>query len=256
MRLVRFRPHGEAAVRSGIVDDGRIHELIGDVFGPYGTTGRTLSPEEVAFIAPVLPGKVVAVGLNYRDHAEEMHVDLPEEPKLFMKPSTSVIGPMDPIILPPDSRRVDYEAELAVVIGRKARHVPADKAREVILGYTCLNDVTARDLQKPDDQWTRAKGYDTFCPLGPAIETDLDPSDLAVSSWLNGEKRQSSRTSNLIFDVPALVAFITRIMTLEPGDVIATGTPSGVGPMKNGDSIEIRIDGIGSLINPVQPAGD
>jgi 2-keto-4-pentenoate hydratase/2-oxohepta-3-ene-1,7-dioic acid hydratase in catechol pathway len=196
----------------------------------------------------------VAIGLNYRDHAEELKLQLPEEPLLFMKPPSSVIGPGDAIVLPPQSTRVDFEAELAIVIGKAAKQVPRKAAREYILGYTCLNDVTARDLQTKDGQWTRAKSFDTFCPVGPWIETDVDPSDLQIELYLNGERKQESRTSNLIFDPFQLVEFITSVMTLLPGDLIATGTTSGIGPMKAGDTVEVRIEGIGSLKNVVVSA--
>ena len=251
MRLVSFiRPDG--LIKAGLADNDAIREVAGDLFGDLKPAGPVHSLSEVKLAAPVKPGKIIAVGLNYRDHAEEMKIDLPSEPLIFMKPGTAVIGPMDPVVCPKVSRRVDYEAELGVVIGKQARKVSADKAMDYVLGLTCLNDVTARDLQGKDGQWTRAKGFDTFCPLGPAIETDLDPSDLAVSAWLNGEQVQSSRTSNLIFNVPTLIEFITSVMTLNPGDVIATGTPSGVGPVKPGDRVEIRIEGIGSLLNPVE----
>ncbi|MEW6264988.1 MAG: fumarylacetoacetate hydrolase family protein [Thermodesulfobacteriota bacterium] len=251
MRLVRFLIKGRGGGRAGLLEEGRIHELAGDLFGPYSRSGLVLSPEEVILLPPVKPGKIIAVGVNYRDHAAEMGHDLPDNPILFMKAPSSVIGPDQPILCPPQSSRVDYEAELAVVMGRRGRAISRARALEHVLGYTCLNDVTARDLQAKDGQWIRSKSFDTFCPLGPAIEADLDPSNLGVEAWLNGERRQSSRTSNLIFDVPALIEFISSIMTLEPGDVIATGTPSGVGPMKPGDVIEIRIEGIGSLVNPV-----
>ncbi|MBI4774749.1 MAG: fumarylacetoacetate hydrolase family protein [Deltaproteobacteria bacterium] len=204
---------------------------------------------DLELLAPVNPGQIVAVGLNYRDHAEELGMAIPENPILFMKPRTSVIGPNADILLPPSSKRVDFEAELGVVIGRRARKVPVDEAFHFILGYTCLNDVTARDLQKKDGQWTRAKSFDTFCPLGPWIETELDPSDLLVRLFLNGEPKQKSSTSNLIFSVPELVGFISHVMTLDPGDVIATGTPSGIGPMAAGDEVEVVIDGIGILTN-------
>lgn len=251
MRLVRYQIQGEYGIKAGLVDNGHIHELAKDVYGPYGITTRVFTPEQIQLMAPCQPTKVVCVGLNYKDHIEEMHLTVPDEPIIFIKPASSVIGPSQAIICPPRSRRVDFEAELAVVIGRRVKGVTRYEAMEYILGYTCLNDVTARDLQGKDQQWTRAKGFDTFCPIGPAIETELDPADLKVEAWLNGEKKQSSRTSNLLFDVPALVAFISGVMTLEPGDIIATGTPSGVGPIKPGDNIEIRIEGIGSLINHV-----
>jgi 2-keto-4-pentenoate hydratase/2-oxohepta-3-ene-1,7-dioic acid hydratase in catechol pathway len=244
MRIVRFLAEG--FVREGVVEGESIHPLQAD------TNGRVYRRDEVKLLPPCTPSKIVAIGLNYLDHAKEMGVKVPEEPLLFMKPSSSVIGPGDSILLPPQSERVDFEAELGVVIGKIARHVPASSAAEFILGYTCLNDVTARDLQSKDGQWTRAKGFDTFCPIGPWIETDVDASDLGIELYLNGERKQKSRTSNLIFNSFQLVEFISAIMTLNPGDVIATGTTSGIGPMKAGDSVEVRIEGIGTLINGVQ----
>ena len=251
MRMVRFMGPGRTEAKPGRVEGNVVYELEGSIFGSCETTGSGIKLEDVRLLAPCTPSKVVAVGLNYRDHAEEVGMPLPEEPMIFMKPATAVIGPGDPIVAPAASRRVDYEAELGVVIGRRAVRVKQAEALNYVLGYTALNDVTARDLQAKDGQWTRAKGFDTFCPIGPAIETSLDPSNVAISSWLNGEKKQESRTSNLIFGVPALIEFISGVMTLLPGDVIATGTPSGIGPMLPGDEIEIRIEGIGSLINPV-----
>ncbi len=204
------------------------------------------------FLAPVQPSKIIAVGLNYRDHAREMGLEPPGEPILFMKPATAVIGPFDEIRYPSQSSRVDYEAELAVVIGTACRNVRASQAKDCILGYTCLNDVTARDLQAKDGQWTRAKSFDTFAPIGPWIATDIeDPHALSITARLNGEVKQSSNTSNLIFSVFELVEFISSVMTLKPGDVIATGTPSGVGPMLPGDEIAIEIEGIGVLSNRV-----
>lgn len=246
MRLARFETDGEMYM-------GR---LDGDVLRHVGgkKLPRDFSLNEVRLLSPSIPSKVVAVGLNYRDHAEELNMQLPEEPLLFMKPSSSVIGPGAAILLPPQSQRIDFEAELAVVLGRTACNVRSQDAREYILGYTCLNDVTARDLQSKDGQWTRAKGFDTFCPLGPWIETEIEPSDLAIELYLNGERKQSSRTSNLIFDPCRLVEFVSAVMTLFPGDVIATGTSSGIGPMKSGDTVEVRIEGIGSLVNKVKSA--
>ncbi|OGW75786.1 MAG: hypothetical protein A2Z72_05220 [Omnitrophica bacterium RBG_13_46_9] len=202
-------------------------------------------------LAPVEPSKIVLVGLNYKDHAKELGMPLPSEPVIFLKPPTAIIGPRQNISYPPYVTRLDYEAELALVIGKKARSVKEDDARDYILGYTCLNDVTARCLQKKDIQWTRAKSFDTFCPVGPFIETDIDPSNLRIKLYLNGKVRQSSCTSNLIFPVEKLISFISGIMTLLPGDVIATGTPAGVGPMQVGDTVKVEIEGIGSLINKV-----
>lgn len=214
------------------------------------TMGEKIEIER--FLAPVQPSKIIAVGLNYRDHAREMGLDLPGEPILFMKPSTAVIGPFEEIRYPSQSSRVDYEAELAVVIGTACRNIRASRAKDCILGYTCLNDVTARDLQAKDGQWTRAKSFDTFAPIGPWIATDIeDPHALSITARLNGEVKQSSNTSNLIFSVFELVEFISSVMTLKPGDVIATGTPSGVGPMLPGDEIAIEIEGIGVLSNRV-----
>lgn len=211
-----------------------------------------LTLDEVKLLAPVKPSKIVAVGLNYADHIAEMGNTPPPNPIIFIKPQTAVIGPGEHIVLPPSSQRVDYEAELGVVIGKKCRSVTPQEAPSFILGYTCFNDVTARDLQKKDGQWTRAKSFDTFAPLGPWINTNLDPSALHIECRLNGELKQSSSTSNLLFSVFELVAFISEIMTLLPGDVIATGTPQGVGPMKDGDLVEVYVEGIGTLSNPVK----
>ncbi len=208
--------------------------------------------EEVKLLPPTVPSKIVAVGLNYRDHAEELGVKVPDEPLIFLKPPSAVVGPEDNIVLPKGVGRVDYEAELAVVIGKPARKVPVSKAREFILGYTCFNDVTARDLQKKDGQWTRAKSFDTFAPLGPWIETDLDPSDVSVKAYLNGEVVQNSSTRNMVFSVYELVSFVSHIMSLNPGDVIATGTPPGIGPLSPGDVIEVEVEGVGRLVNFVK----
>src|SRR5690606_8107228 len=201
---------------------------------------------------PMLPSKIIAIGKNYADHAREMGGEPPAEPVVFLKPSTSVIGPGESIAYPVKlSQRVDYEGELAVVIGRLCREVPVERAHEVVFGYTCANDVTARDLQAKDGQWGRAKGFDTFCPLGPWIETSLDPADLALTTTVNGELRQSGRTSQLLYGVPALIAYVSAVMTLLPGDIILTGTPAGVGPMSVGDEVSVGIEGIGTLTNRV-----
>ena len=215
---------------------------------PQGEVARV---EEVDLLAPVQPSKIVAVGRNYRAHAAEMNAELPSEPLLFLKPPSAVIGPGETILLPSMSSRVDYEAELAVVIGRRAKDVPWNTALTYIFGCTAANDVTARDLQRTDGQWTRAKGFDTFCPIGPWIVTNLDTASVAVRARVNGEVRQDGRTRDLIFDVPYLVSYISKVMTLEPGDVILTGTPAGVGPLDAGDVVEVEIDGVGVLRNPV-----
>jgi 2-keto-4-pentenoate hydratase/2-oxohepta-3-ene-1,7-dioic acid hydratase in catechol pathway len=220
-------------------------------FGPVTFTGERWALPDVRLLAPVLPSKVVCVGRNYAEHAREMGTEPPQRPVLFLKPSTSVIGPNDAIRMPADSERVDFEGELAAVVGRVVKDVSRERAPAVLLGYTCANDVTARDQQAMDGQWTRAKGHDSFCPLGPWLETSLDPADLGIRTELDGEVRQDSRTSLLLHDVPTLVAFISQVMTLLPGDVILTGTPAGVGPMRDGQSVSVSVQGIGTLTNPV-----
>jgi 2-keto-4-pentenoate hydratase/2-oxohepta-3-ene-1,7-dioic acid hydratase in catechol pathway len=238
-----------------LAGEDRIERLIGGPFEGYEPTREFLALADVRVLPPCRPGKVIAIGLNYRDHAREFNLEVPQEPLIFMKPASAVIGHLEPIVAPAMSRQVDFEAELGVVMGRTCRRVSREQAREFILGYTCVNDVTARDLQKRDGQWTRAKSFDSFCPIGPYLVTDLDPGDLAVQSYLNGELRQSSRTRELIFPVAELVSFISQIMTLLPGDIISTGTPSGVGPMKPGDAVEVRVEGVGRLINRVVGEG-
>jgi 2-keto-4-pentenoate hydratase/2-oxohepta-3-ene-1,7-dioic acid hydratase in catechol pathway len=218
------------------------------------SAGREVRPAK--FLPPVAPSKVVAIGLNYKDHAAEMNKPLPAEPLMFMKPSTAVIGPGDAIRIPPNVGEVHHEAELGVVIGRKATRVPAESAMEHVLGLTCLIDVTAREVQRREIQYTRAKGFDTFAPIGPCIAMGLDPAALEVEGWLNGERKQKSNTRQLIFTVPQIIAFVSNVMTLLPGDVIATGTPSGVGPLKSGDTFTVKIEGIGELTNPVTSNGE
>lgn len=252
MRIARFSKGDGVAF--GVLEEGEqvIARVAGHPFGGIEFTGERYPLAEVRLVAPMLPSKVIAIGKNYADHAREMGGEAPAEPVVFLKPSTSVIGPGDPIAYPEKlSQRVDYEGELAVVIGRLCRDVPAERAKDVVFGYTCANDVTARDLQSRDGQWSRAKGFDTFCPLGPWIETSLDPADLALTTTLNGELRQSARTSQLLHDVPALIAYVSAVMTLLPGDVILTGTPAGVGPMSVGDEVSVGIEGIGTLTNRV-----
>ena len=249
MRLVRFLTQGRSA--HGILHDDAITELAGDGYASLSGAGDMHRMKDVRLLAPCEPSKVVAVGLNYRDHARELGMPVPEDPILFLKPPTSVIGPGEAIVRPAMSGQVDHEAELAVVIRDRIRGIGPREARSHILGYTCANDVTARDLQKKDGQWTRAKSFDTFCPVGPWIETDVIPDDLLVESYLNGTRRQSSRTSQFLFGIDELVSFISQVMTLEPGDLIITGTPAGIGPLRTGDEIEVRIEGIGSLVNTV-----
>ncbi|MBI2460029.1 MAG: fumarylacetoacetate hydrolase family protein [Candidatus Rokubacteria bacterium] len=247
MKIVRFTTDGRA--RYGLLERNQVVECQGT---PYGrlTRGRRRYPlKAVRLLPPCVPSKIVAVGLNYRDHAEEVGHAIPPEPIIFLKPSTALIGPGDDIVYPPITERVDYEAELAIVIRRRCRNVTAAEAPGYILGYTCLNDVTARDLQRRDGQWTRAKSFDTFSPMGPCIVTDIDPDNVEIEAYLNGERRQASNTKHFIFPVAEVISFVSRVMTLLPGDVISTGTPSGIGPMQVGDLIEIRIEGIGSLRN-------
>jgi 2-keto-4-pentenoate hydratase/2-oxohepta-3-ene-1,7-dioic acid hydratase in catechol pathway len=250
VKFVRFRKNNQ--ITYGLAEAETVQVLNGDPFSKYTKTNESVPLNTVHLLAPCEPSKIVAVGVNYQNHAAEFKKDLPKEPLLFLKPSTAVLDPQEPIRLPSRSRRVDYEAELAVVIRKRTAKIAPEQTPEFILGYTCINDVTARDLQKEDGQWTRAKGFDTFAPLGPWIVTDLNPDNLKIESYLNGERRQSASTAQLIFKVPALVSFISQVMTLLPGDVIATGTPAGVGPMKSGDMIEVVIEGIGRLTNPVQ----
>jgi len=249
VRLVRYEAGGRPAF--GILSGGSVTELNGDYYGSLDAGGRGHALSDVKLLAPCSPEKVIAVGLNYRDHASELRLAVPRDPIIFLKPPSSVIGPNETIIYPAMSEQVDFEAELGVVIKDRCRNITTSQAKDHILGYTCANDVTARDLQRADGQWTRAKSFDTFCPVGPWIETDLDTKDLLVESYLNGKLRQSARTSQLIFPVNYLVSFVSRIMTLAPGDLIITGTPAGIGPMQPGDKIEVRIEGIGSLLNVV-----
>ncbi len=237
----------------GLLRNDKIESLNGPPYEGGQPDGRLIPFKKARLLAPVAPSKIICVGLNYALHVKESQsaTKIPEQPVLYMKPPTAVIGPDDDIVYPPSSSRVDYEAELAVVIGRTARHVAENDAESFIFGYTCLNDVTARDLQKKDGQWTRGKGFDTFCPVGPWIETDLDCRNTMVESFLNGEKKQAGNTADMIFPVPFLISYISDIMTLLPGDVISTGTPEGISPMQPGDTIEIRVAGIGSLTNKV-----
>lgn len=233
------------------MEGGVLYRLQGNPFEGIVKTNQQYALNEVRLLAPTMPSKVVCLGKNYYDHAKEMGDEPPETPLIFLKPSTSVINPGDGICYPPDCKRLDYEAELAIVIGKRCKDVSRENYRDVIFGYTCLNDVTARDLQKSDEQWTRGKGFDTFCPIGPWIETELDPNNVHVEARLNGKVCQSASTSILIHPIDKLIWFISRIMTLLPGDIIATGTPAGIGPMQLGDTIEIEVEGIGILSNYV-----
>jgi len=271
MRIARFAIGDD--VRYGIVDGDdssssesrngagagaavlTVAEMSGHPFGPVAEvalTGSRYPVSDVRLLAPVLPSKVVAIGRNYLEHARELGNEPPAEPLIFLKPSTAVIGPGDAIVRPDRlSQRVDFEGELAIVFGRLCRDVPTSRAAEVIFGYTCANDVTARDLQASDGQWARAKGFDTFCPLGPWIETDLDATDVRLTTTVNDEVKQDSRTSLLIHGITTLVSYVTAVMTMLPGDVLLTGTPAGIGPLVDGDSVSVSIEGIGTLTNRV-----
>jgi 2-keto-4-pentenoate hydratase/2-oxohepta-3-ene-1,7-dioic acid hydratase in catechol pathway len=256
LRIARFSVGDDIhfGVVEGEPEPAVISVVEGDpLYREVQPTGETFPIADVRLLAPVIPrSKVVCVGRNYAEHAAELGNEVPQRPLIFLKPNTSVIGPLDGIVYPADQTQdLHYEGELGVVIGRICRDVPADRVNEVIYGYTCANDVTARDLQKPDGQWWRAKGFDTFCPLGPWIVTELDVEDVALTTTLNGETRQSGRTSQLIFDIPYLIEYVSSVMTLLPGDVLLTGTPAGVGPMQVGDEVSVTVEGVGTLTNRV-----
>jgi 2-keto-4-pentenoate hydratase/2-oxohepta-3-ene-1,7-dioic acid hydratase in catechol pathway len=254
VRIARFSH--QDAIRYGIVDGTELVVLAGDpMFAGYETTGERVPVADVALLAPVIPrSKVVCVGKNYADHAAEMGGEAPKEPLLFFKPNTAVIGPNDSIVRPPQSERTDYEGELAVVIGRIAKNVPAAQALDYVFGYTIANDVTARDLQKSDGQWARAKGFDTFCPLGPAIETEFDAASATLTTRLNGDVVQQAPISDMIHSIPDVIAYASAAFTLLPGDVILTGTPAGIGAFGAGDVVEVEITGLGILRNPARDA--
>ncbi|MFZ4496311.1 MAG: fumarylacetoacetate hydrolase family protein [Candidatus Nanopelagicales bacterium] len=259
MRIVRVSVDGELfyGVLEGVSAENEPTEaslvvlVNGHPFGDLVPEGRIIPLADTRLVAPVLPSKIVAVGKNYANHAKEMGGQVPASPLIFLKPSTSIIGPGESIALPWQSEKVEHEAELAVVIGRLCSDVPVDRVQEVILGYTCANDVTARDLQQADGQWSRAKGFDTFCPIGPWIETDLDVEDARITCSVDGVLRQAGSTNDMVHDIATLIAYISSIMTLIPGDVILTGTPAGVGPIVAGNNVSVAIEGIGTLTNPV-----
>ena len=249
MKIVRYI--GDTDAEYGILDGDIVQCVAGTPYTRLEPADSYHKLSDLKLLPPCTPSKIAAIGLNYRSHAEEFKVHIPEEPLLFLKPSTAVIGTEDSITYPPSSQRVDYEGELGVVIKAITRRVSAKEAPDYILGYTCVNDVTARDLQSKDKQWTRAKGFDTFAPIGPCIETELDPGNVPLETRLNGELKQKSNTNDLIFPIPELVSFVSHVMTLLPGDIISTGTTSGVGPMQPGDTVEVIIEPIGTLRNYV-----
>ena len=258
MRIVRFSPGPDAGLGSDplfglLEDDDLIHVITGDpIYSGIQKTAAIVALSKVRLLAPVIPrSKVVCIGKNYADHAAEMGGVVPDEPIIFLKPNTSVIGPNDTIVWPDMSERVDHESELAIVIGRLCKDVPIERVNDVIFGYTIANDVTARDLQKKDGQWTRAKSFDTFCPIGPWIDTEFIPGTQKITATVNGEIKQSAQLSDMIFKVPEIINFVSRVMTLLPGDVILTGTPAGIGPMIAGASATMSIEGLGDLTNKV-----
>lgn len=255
MKIYRFRYRKR--ILQGVLKEEYLFPVVGSVFGDFRLGTSPVPIADVRILPPVLPTKIIGIGRNYRDHAKELNNPLPEEPLVFLKPPTALIGTLDAVVMPPASARVDYEGEVGVVIRKRIRSLrDDDPVDDVILGYTCFNDVTARDLQAKDVQFTRAKGFDTFAAVGPCVATGLDPASLRLKTFLNGKLVQSGTTANLIFPIPHLVRFLSRIMTLNPGDIIATGTPAGVGPVSPGDRVDVQIEGIGVLSNPFRrPAG-
>jgi len=270
MKLCRFQPLEFSAdeigrsrrtihpqPRGGIIEGDKLWEISGELWGPRERAGPSWPLESVKLLPPAVPSKIVCVGKNYVDHAAEMGGPPPKEPILFLKPPSSITAPEDPVIMPAISHRVDYEGEIAVVMGRRCRHLrPNEDVGPYILGYTCFNDVTARDLQKLDGQWTRGKGFDTFCPFGPVLETNAPSADARVETFVNGVKKQSARLGEMIFSVDVIIRFIAQVMTLEAGDLIATGTPAGIGPVVAGDVMEVSVTGVGTLRNPVIDSSD
>lgn len=254
MRIIRFRSNPEAEPEWGWLKDDKIGRLHDTPFDAFKRDPAEIELSTVKLLAPVVPGKIVAVGRNYPEHAREHQAEIPSRPLLFLKPPSTIIGPDEPILLPPQSEQVEHEAELAVIVGYRAKWIQPSEAKAYILGYTIANDVTARDLQREDGQWTRGKSFDTFCPLGPWIDTELDPADALITCSVNQQMRQMGSTRDMVFTVNRLVAYISTIMTLEPGDLILTGTPAGVSPLLAGDTVSVEIEGLGKLSNPVHKA--
>lgn len=250
MRIYRYKHKGK--ISYGVLKEENLYPVEGSIFRKFSVEKEKIPISDVTLLPPVIPSKIVAIGANYKNHVREMGRQIPKEPLIFLKPPSSIVGPNDIIVYPKMSKRVDYEGELALIIKKRARLLgDGDKAEDYILGYTCFNDVTARDLQMKDVQFTRAKSFDTFAAMGPCIATDVEPEGLRLKTFLNGKLKQSSSLRNLIFPVPFIVRYISRIMTLEPGDIITTGTPAGVGPMSPGDRVDIQIEEIGTLSNTV-----
>ena len=252
MRIVRYETQDGRKPKYGWLLGDKVGEIGGNIFGRYRRKEAETPLADVKLVTPSEPGKIVCVGRNYVEHAKELGNEVPKVPLIFLKPPSSIISNGETIILPPQSAQVEHEGELVVVIGKRGRHITTENARKHILGYTIGNDVTARDLQKSDGQWTRAKGFDTFCPFGPWIDTDFDPADAVITCRVNGQMRQMASTRDIVFNVPTLIAYISSIMTLEPGDLIFTGTPAGVGELKDGDEVAVEIEGLGEIKNKVR----
>ncbi len=253
MRIIRYQLKNESPKYGWILED-MVGQIEANIYGEYRRLEAEIPLASVKLLAPAEPSKIICIGRNYAEHAKEHGAEVPKMPLIFMKPPSAIINPGDAILLPPQSQQVEHEAELVAVIRKRARNITAEQAQDHILGFTIGNDVTARDLQQTDGQWTRAKGFDTFCPFGPWIDTEFDPSDALITCKVSRQPRQMASTRDMIFNIGALVAYITSIMTLEPGDVIFTGTPAGVGPLKSGDVVEVEIEGLGKLSNPVAAA--
>ena len=255
MRIVRYQTQDAKKVKYGWLLDDKVGEISGNPFGRYRRNEATTPLADVNLLAPTEPSKIICVGRNYVEHAKELGNEVPKVPLIFMKPPSAIIAGGETIILPPQSAQVEHEAELVAVIGKRGRNVTTGNARKHILGYTVGNDVTARDLQKSDGQWTRAKGFDTFCPFGPWVDTEFDPSDAVITCRVNGQMRQMASTRDMIFNVGVLIAYISSVMTLEPGDLIFTGTPAGVGELRDGDDVSVEIEGLGMIKNKVKAEG-
>jgi 2-keto-4-pentenoate hydratase/2-oxohepta-3-ene-1,7-dioic acid hydratase in catechol pathway len=250
MRIIRYQIKNDPP-RYGWILENMVGPIEGDIFGEYRRLETETPLADVKLLPPVIPSKIVCIGRNYAEHAKEREVELPKVPLIFLKPPSSILAPGGKIVLPTQSAQVEHEAELVIVLGKRTRGITMDQAYDCIYGYTVGNDVTARDLQKSDGQWTRAKGFDTFCPFGPWIDTDFDPADAVITCRVNGQPRQMASTRDMVFNVGQLIAFISSVMTLEPGDLIFTGTPAGIGPLVSGDTVEVEIEGLGKLVNPV-----
>jgi 2-keto-4-pentenoate hydratase/2-oxohepta-3-ene-1,7-dioic acid hydratase in catechol pathway len=253
MRIVRYSYKNEPACYGWLLEE-KVGAIEGNIYREYRRKEAELPLASVRLLAPIEPSKIICIGRNYVEHAKEHDVEVPKVPLLFMKPPSAILNPGDAILLPPQSQQVEHEAELVVVMGKRTRNIPVEHAQDSIFGYTVGNDVTARDLQRSDGQWTRAKGFDTFCPFGPWVDTEFDASDAIITCRVSGQPRQMASTRDMVFNVSMLIAFITSVMTLEPGDLIFTGTPAGVGPLADGDEVEVEIEGLGKLSNPVRKA--